>query len=117
MIMALSSALFTGLSGLNAHSSMLDVIGNNVANVNTTAFKSSRMLFESLFSQNLGFGTSPSDVRGGVNPKQIGNGVGVAGIQRDFSAASFNSTGDLRDMAIDGSGFFLVQSGGSNFYT
>lgn len=115
--MALSSALFTGLSGLNAHSSMLDVIGNNVANVNTTAFKSSRMLFESLFSQNLGFGTSPSEVRGGVNPKQIGNGVGIAGIQRDFSAASFNNTGDLRDMAIDGSGFFLVQSAGSNFYT
>jgi flagellar hook protein FlgE len=115
--MALSSALFTGLSGLNAHSSMLDVIGNNVANVNTTAFKSSRMLFESLFSQNLGFGTSPSEVRGGVNPKQIGNGVGIAGIQRDFSAASFNNTGDLRDMAIDGSGFFLVQSAGSNYYT
>ena len=115
--MALSSALFTGLSGLNAHSAKLDVIGNNVANVNTTAFKSSRMLFESLFSQNLGFGTSPSDVRGGVNPKQIGNGVGIAGVQRDFNAAGFTGTGDLRDMAIDGSGFFLVQRNGTNFYT
>ncbi|MEX0876219.1 MAG: flagellar hook-basal body complex protein [Phycisphaerales bacterium] len=115
--MALSSALFTGLTGLNAHSAKLDVIGNNVANVNTTAFKSSRMLFESLFSQNLGFGTSPSEVRGGVNPKQIGNGVGIAGVQRDFSAAGFTGTGDLRDMAIDGSGFFLVQRGGVNFYT
>ncbi|MCA9275493.1 MAG: flagellar hook-basal body complex protein [Phycisphaerales bacterium] len=115
--MALSSALFTGLTGLNAHSAKLDVIGNNVANVNTTAFKSSRMLFESLFAQNLGFGTSPSEIRGGVNPKQIGNGVGIAGVQRDFSAASFNGTGDLRDLAIDGSGFFLVQRGGANFYT
>ncbi|MFG0246056.1 MAG: flagellar hook protein FlgE [Phycisphaerales bacterium JB052] len=115
--MALTSALFTGLSGLNAQSARLDVIGNNVANVNTTAFKSSRMLFESLFSQNLGFGTSPSDIRGGVNPTQIGNGVGIAGIQRDFSASSFNGTGDLRDLAIDGSGFFLVESGGANFYT
>jgi flagellar hook protein FlgE len=115
--MALSSALFTGLTGLNAHSARLDVIGNNVANVNTTAFKSSRVLFESLFSQNLGFGTSPSEIRGGVNPKQIGNGVGIAGIQRDFSASSFTGTGDLRDMAIDGSGFFLVQRGGVNFYT
>lgn len=105
--MALSSALFTGLSGLNAHSAKLDVIGNNVANVNTTAFKSSRMLFESLFSQNLGFGTSPSQIRGGVNPKQIGNGVSIAGVQRDFSTSGFTGTGDLRDMAIDGSGFFL----------
>jgi hypothetical protein len=70
--MALSSALFTGLTGLNAQSARLDVIGNNIANVNTTAFKSSRMMFESLFSQNLGFGTSPSEIRGGVNPKQIG---------------------------------------------
>lgn len=115
--MALSSALFTGLSGLNAHSAKLDVIGNNVANVNTTAFKSSRMLFESLFSQSLGFGTSPSEVRGGVNPKQIGNGVSIAGVQRDFSTAGFTGTGDLRDMAIDGNGFFLVQQNGANFYT
>lgn len=115
--MALSSALFTGLSGLNAHSAKLDVIGNNVANVNTTAFKSSRMLFESLFSQNLGFGTSPSDIRGGVNPKQIGNGVSIAGVQRDFSTSGFTGTGDLRDMAVDGSGFFLVQRNGANFYT
>lgn len=115
--MALTSALFAGLSGLNAHSAKLDVISNNVANVNTTAFKSSRMLFESLFSQSLGFGTSPSEIRGGVNPKQIGNGVGIAGIQRDFSAAGFTGTGDLRDMAIDGNGFFLVQRAGVNFYT
>ncbi len=115
--MALSSALFTGLTGLNVHSAKLDVIGNNVANVNTTAFKSSRMLFESLFSQTLGFGTSPSEIRGGSNPKQIGNGVGIAGLQRDFSAAGFNGTGDLRDLAIDGNGFFLVQRGNSTFYT
>lgn len=115
--MALSSALFTGLSGLNVHSAKLDVIGNNVANVNTTAFKSSRMLFESLFSQSLGFGTSPSDIRGGVNPKQIGSGVGIAAVQRDFTPAGFSGTGDLRDLAIDGSGFFLVQRGGANFYT
>lgn len=115
--MALSSALFTGLTGLNAHSARLDVIGNNVANVNTTAFKSSRVLFESLFSQNLGFGTSPSEIRGGVNPKQVGNGVGIAGIQRDFSSTGFTGTGDLRDLAIDGAGFFLVQRGGVNFYT
>lgn len=115
--MALTSALFSGLSGLNAHAAQLDVIGNNIANVNTTAFKSSRMLFESLFSQNLGFGTSPSEFRGGVNPRQIGNGVGIAGIQRDFSSAGFTGTGDLRDMAVDGNGFFLVQRAGVNFYT
>jgi flagellar hook protein FlgE len=115
--MALSSALFTGLTGLNVHSAKLDVIGNNVANVNTTAFKSSRMLFESLFTQSLGFGTSPSEISGGVNPKQIGNGVGIAGIQRDFSSAGLTGTGDLRDLGIDGTGFFLVERGGATFYT
>lgn len=115
--MALNSALFTGLTGLNVHSAKLDVIGNNIANVNTTAFKSSRMLFESLFTQNLGFGTSPSEVSGGVNPRQVGNGVSIAGVQRDFSASGFTGTGDLRDLAIDGNGFFLVRRGNSTFYT
>jgi len=115
--MALTSALFAGLSGLNAQAARLDIISNNVANVNTTAFKSSRMLFESLFTQNISFGTAPGTTLGGVNPMQIGNGVGVGGIQRDFSAAAFSGTGDLRDMAIDGSGFFLVQRNGSSFYT
>lgn len=115
--MASTTALFTGLSGLNAHARKLDVIGNNIANVNTTAFKSSKMMFESLFSRNLSFGSAPSDVLGGTNPRQIGNGVGISGIQRNFNNGAFSATGDLRDLSVDGSGFFIVEREGQQFYT
>tara|TARA_R110002095_G_scaffold127026_2_gene110100 strand:- start:553 stop:885 length:333 start_codon:yes stop_codon:yes gene_type:complete len=110
--MASTSSLFIGLTGLNTHSRKLDIIGNNIANVNTTAFKSSRIMFETLFQTNLGFGTAPTANSGGVNPSQIGNGVGIGGIQRNFNNGTINATGDLRDLAIDGSGFFMVESNG-----
>lgn len=115
--MASTTALFTGLSGLNAHARKLDVIGNNIANVNTTAFKSSKMMFESMFMKNFSFGSSPSEVMGGTNPRQVGNGVAIAGIQRNFNNGAFTATGDLRDMAIDGNGFFVVEREGQRFYT
>lgn len=115
--MASTTALFTGLSGLNVHARKLDVISNNIANVNTTAFKSSRMMFESLFMQNFSLGSSPSDILGGTNPTQIGNGVGIAGVQRNFGNGPINATGDLRDLAVDGAGFFIVEREGSQFYT
>ena len=63
--MASTSSLFIGLTGLNTHSRKLDIIGNNIANVNTTAFKSSRIMFETLFQRNLSFGTAPSATTGG----------------------------------------------------
>lgn len=115
--MASTTALFTGLSGLNVHARKLDVISNNIANVNTTAYKSSRMMFESLFMQNFSLGSSPSDVLGGTNPTQIGNGVAIAGVQRNFGNGPINATGDLRDLAIDGAGFFVVEREGQQFYT
>lgn len=115
--MASTTALFTGLTGLNAHSRKLDVIGNNIANANTTAFKGSRMLFESLFARTFGLGSAPGDTTGGTNPSQVGLGVGIAGVQRDFTTGAFTPTGDARDMAIDGSGFFIVERDGQQFYT
>ncbi|MBL4809065.1 MAG: flagellar hook-basal body complex protein [Phycisphaerales bacterium] len=115
--MSPTSALFIGLTGLNANARKLDIIGNNIANINTVAFKSSRMMFETMFQTNLGFGTSPTATSGGVNPMQIGNGVGIGAIQRNFNNGTINSTGDLRDLAIDGSGFFMVENNGSTFYT
>ncbi len=115
--MASTTALFTGLTGLDAHARRLDVIGNNIANVSTTAFKSSRMLFESLMARTQSIGSAPSGAVGGTNPTQIGLGVGIAGVQRDFNVGAFASTGDLRDLAIDGSGFFIVEGEGRTFYT
>jgi flagellar hook protein FlgE len=115
--MGSTTALFTGLSGLNANSRNMDVIGNNIANVNTTSFRSSRMLFSSMFSRTMSMGGPPSDISGGTNPRQIGLGVQVAATQRNFATGNFTTTGDPRDMAIEGNGFFVVQSGNSRNYT
>lgn len=115
--MASTTALFTGLSGLSTNSRNLDIIGNNISNVNTTAFKSNRMLFATQFSRTLNSGTSPSAVSGGSNPAQIGLGVAIAGTQRDFSNGAISPTGDERDMAIEGDGFFIVDQNGQQFYT
>ena len=118
--MASTTALFTGLSGLNANAKSLDVIGNNIANVNTTAFKSNRLLFASQFSRNLSLGSVPRDTDGGSNPAQIGLGVTVAGTQRNFNSGSLSTTGDARDLAIEGEGFFVVardQAATNRFYT
>jgi len=115
--MASTTAMFTGLTGLSGNARSLDVIGNNIANVNTTAYKSNRMLFASQFARNLSLGSEPSDTSGGSNPAQIGLGVTIAGTQRNFNPGSLSPTGDSRDLAIDGEGFFLVNRGTQRFYT
>ena len=115
--MSSTTAMFTGLSGLQTHSAKLTVIGNNIANVNTTAFKSSRMLFSTQFSRTLSEGTQPGDSTGGSNPIQIGLGVGIGGTQRDFSTGSINATGDPNHLAIEGGGFFIVRARDETFYT
>ncbi|MGD9689594.1 MAG: flagellar hook protein FlgE [Phycisphaerales bacterium] len=115
--MASTIAMFTGLSGLTANARNLDVIGNNIANVNTTAYKSNRLLFASQFSRNFSLGSAPSDIDGGSNPAQIGLGVTIAGTQRNFSTGSLATTGDARDLAIEGEGFFIVGRGADQLYT
>jgi len=115
--MASTTALFTGLSGLQANARSLDVIGNNISNVNTTAFKSSRMLFSPVMPRTLRAGTAPGDTNGGTNPLQVGLGVSVAGIQRDFRPGSTTATGDPRDLAIEGDGLFIVDRDGDQVYT
>ena len=115
--MASTTALFTGLSGLAANSRALDVIGNNIANVNTTAFKSNRIVFAPTFSRNFSLGTAPSDTSGGRNPGQIGLGVSIAGTQRNFNNGSISATGVVTDVAIEGNGFFIVERAGERFFT
>jgi len=115
-----TTALFTGLSGLNANTRSLDVIGNNIANANTTAYKSNRLLFSTQFSRNLSLGGVPGDSNGGSNPAQIGLGVRAAGTQRNFASGPLTATGDSRDLAIEGDGFFIVGRGPNSadqFYT
>lgn len=108
--MGLTSALFTGLSGLNASQFQLDVIGDNISNVNTTAFKSSRTLFQTQFARTLATGTGPNDAQGGTNPSQVGLGVVVGSIQRSFSPGALETTGLPSDLAIEGNGFFVLRS-------
>lgn len=115
--MASQVALFTGLSGLNANARSLDVIGNNIANVNTTAYKSSRLMFQNVFSKTVGIGAPPSTELGGTNPFQIGLGVGLSGTQRNTSGGTVTATGNSTDLAFEGEGYFVVQRGESRMFT
>ena len=112
-------SLYSGISGLRSHQTMLDVTGNNIANVNTTAFKAGAVQFQDTLSQ-LVKGAGGADANnGGTNPAQVGLGVLVAGISTNFAQGSAQSTGKSSDMMISGDGFFITRSGtnGANQYT
>ncbi len=115
--MGSTSALLTGLSGLNANTRRLEVIGNNISNSSTTAYKSTRLNFASTLLRNFGLGSGPTGSNGGTNPYQVGLGVRVAGTQRDLSTGPINPTGRATDFALDGEGYFVVDRGGRQLYT
>lgn len=110
-------SLFSGVSGLRAHQQMLDVVGNNIANVNTTGFKGSNIVFQDLLSQVLAGAGAPTDIQGGTNPAQVGLGVGVGGITTNFTQGALENTGKSTDVAIQGDGFFIAKQGGQELYT
>lgn len=110
-------ALYSAISGLRSHQTMLDVTGNNIANVNTTGFKASATQFQDTLSQLTKGASGPQAESGGSNPAQIGLGVQVAAISTNFSQGSAQATGRSTDMMISGNGFFVVQSGGEQLYT
>jgi len=114
--MSLTSALYTGLSGLNVNQSRLQVIGNNIANVNTVAFKSSRALFTPQFYSTDRGGSPPTATFGGSNPSQRGFGAQVAVIEKNLNPGTIESTGKSTDLAIDGEGYFIAQ-GDTQFFT
>src|SRR5436305_13369143 len=107
--MALTSTLFTGLSGLDVNQTRMNVVGNNIANVNTVAFKASRALFKPQFYATDSAGAPATGDFGGENPSQRGLGAVVAAVQKDFSPGAIEPTGKPTDLAIDGDGFFVVQ--------
>ena len=90
--MGLTSAMLTGFTGIKSNQYLMDSIGDNVANVNTTAFKTQRTLFETLFYDTIQGGTAPSETSGGTNPMQTGHGSGLASIQRNFAQGSIQDT-------------------------
>lgn len=115
----MSRSLFSSASGLLSHQRKLDVVANNLANVNTTAYKAQRISFADLIYQTLssGNGTSTDKRLAGTNPSQIGNGVRVASIQRNFEQGVLQITGGGLDFAIEGGGFFAVSNNASTYYT
>src|SRR5438876_11332217 len=104
-------ALFAGVSGLRNHQTRMDVIGNNIANVNTVAFKASRVTFQEAFVQLLQGAGRPPDNRGGTNPIQIGTGIQIGSTDQLFTQGSLESTGQPLDLAIQGDGLFVVSNG------
>jgi flagellar hook protein FlgE len=107
--MGLTSALYSGLSGLDTSGMQFEVIGNNIANVNTTGYKARRVMFQTQFSRTLSMGSLATGDFGGTNPMQIGLGTKVAQIDTDFTMGSVSVTGINSDLTIEGDGFFILQ--------
>jgi len=110
-------SLFSGVSGLQNHQTRMDVIGNNISNVNTYGFKRNRVNFQDMFYQNLQGASRPTDVLGGVNPQQVGLGMTIASIDTVHIQGSFQTTGIGTDLAINGTGFFIVNDRGTELFT
>jgi flagellar hook protein FlgE len=110
-------SMFAAISGLKNHQTFMDVVGNNIANVNTTGFKQSRVTFQDILSQTVRGASGPQGGRGGVNPEQVGLGMLISGIDTSQTQGTLQSTGKLTDMAIQGDGYFVMSDGKQSFYT
>lgn len=109
-------SMFSGVTGLRNHQIKMDVIGNNIANVNTVGFKKSRVTFQDTLSQTMRGAASPQGNRGGTNPMQVGLGMTIASIDTIHTPSSAESTGNMTDMAIEGEGYFILQGDGLDQY-
>jgi flagellar hook protein FlgE len=112
-----STALYTGLSGLRVHQTYIDVIGNNLANVSTPGFRGSRATFSDILSFTVRSGSGPNGNFGGINPLQIGTGAVMASVDIDTNQGTLQDTGRSLDIAMQGRGFFTLSNGTQNFYT
>jgi flagellar hook protein FlgE len=110
-------SMFSAISGLRNHQTFMDVVGNNIANVNTTGFKGSRVTFQDILNQTLRSAAAPTATRGGVNGAQVGLGMLLAGIDTIQTQGNLQSTAKLTDLAIQGDGFFVLNDGVRNVYT
>jgi flagellar hook protein FlgE len=112
-----STALYTGLSGLRVHQTYIDVIGNNLANVSTPGFRGSRATFSDILSFTVRSGSGPSGTFGGINPLQIGTGAVMATVDTDTNQGTLQDTGRTLDVALQGKGFFTLTNGTQSFYS
>lgn len=112
-------SMFSSVSGLRSHQTRMDVIGNNIANVNTVGFKASRSTFQEIFSQTYEGASSPDldTGRGGTNPMQVGLGISVDAVDLQMTAGSVQRTDSPTDLSIEGEGFFIIRNGDEGAYT
>ncbi len=110
-------SLWAGVSGLQNHQTRMDVLGNNIANVNTNGFKKGRVTFQDMLSQTLAGAARPTDEVGGVNPMQVGLGMQVSTIDTIHTQGALQSTGVMTDVALQGNGFFVLNDGDKRYYT
>lgn len=118
-------SLYSGVTGLRNHQTRMDVIGNNIANVNTVGYKGSRVIFQDIYSQTMSPASGPNGtVSGGTNPQQIGLGMALSTIDVLHTRSAAQYTGSPLDLSIEGDGYFTVSNGGQqnftragNFYT
>ena len=113
-------SMFSGVSGLRSHQTMMDVIGNNIANVNTVGYKSSSVVFQDMLSQVMngaGVAVPGASGAGGTNPTQVGLGVQVGSITSSFAQGASQLTGKTTDLAIQGDGLLTVRQNGEQMYT
>ncbi len=115
--MSLINSLFAGVSGIRNHQSMLDVIGNNIANVNSIGYKGSRVTFSDTFNQFIRYGTNPTSSAGGTNTFQVGLGMKLNSVDRNWGQGTFERTGITTDLALQGDGLFVMKKNGETFYS
>src|SRR3954452_6314362 len=109
-------SMYSGVSGLRGFQTAIDVVGNNIANVNTIGFKAGQTVFQDLLSQTIQGAGLPAQ-GGGTNPAQVGLGMRLAGTTTSFSQGGLQNTGRPTDMSIQGDGFFIVKRGTDQFFT
>jgi flagellar hook protein FlgE len=110
-------AMLSGVASLKAHQTKMNVIGNNIANINTTGYKGSRVHFQDLMAQTFRAASRPSNVLGGVNPIQVGLGVKVGAIDVQTLQGALEMTGRSTDLAIQGNGYFMLTNGRDVHYS
>jgi flagellar hook protein FlgE len=110
-------SLFSGVSGLQNHQTRMDVVGNNIANINTTGFKKGRVNFQDMLYQQMQGAARPTEEVGGVNPKEVGLGMSIASIDTIHTQGSLQTTGNGTDLAVMGQGFFVLAEGNNQLYT
>lgn len=110
-------SMYSGIGGMKNFQTKLDVIGNNIANVNTYGFKKGRVTFKDIASQTISGASSAQANRGGTNAKQIGLGSALASVDTIMTNSSMQTTGRALDLAVDGDGFFVVKNGSQQYYT